>query len=172
MRPSRSIEEALLLTENDPSKVLRMIVDGKELTKGEYLPRKHTQNAPKICFPNSSSTVTYAVVCVDIDPPFPSWSVLGAALHWLRTGLTATVDGEMKHADNIPALANYMGAGPPPGSSPHRYLFILYEQGPGFDINKWGRSFSILNRMRFDLDKFETDTGLGKIVAATYFLSN
>lgn len=35
-----------------------------------------------------------------------------------------------------------------------------------------GGIFYILDRIRFDLDKFEKDTKLGTIAGATYFLSN
>lgn len=98
--------------------------------------------------------------------------MFGPALHWFQPGLKATVDGIMENVENAPAIAHYLGAGPPPGSSPHRYLFILYEQSEGFNVQKWEKSFSIPNRMRFDLDRFEVDTGLGKIVGATFFFSN
>lgn len=131
-----------------------------------------SHSTPEVSLPNPSSTTTYAIACIDVDAPFPSWNVLGPVLHWFQPNLGATVDGVMRNLDNTPAIADYLGAGPLPGSSPHRYLFILYEQGQYLNIKKWRESFSILDRIRFDLDEFEKDTKLGKIVGVTYFLSN
>ncbi|KKY19769.1 putative protease inhibitor [Phaeomoniella chlamydospora] len=36
-------------------------------------------------------------------------------------------------AGDEPFIADYAGPGPPPQSSPHRYIFLLYEQPEGLD---------------------------------------
>lgn len=73
-------------------------------------------------------------------------------------------------------MANYIGPAPPPGSSPHRYLFILYEQPDGFEGGKYapadGRNLSNWYRMRYDLDYWAEVFGLGSVVACNYFVSN
>lgn len=97
-----------------------------------------SHSIPEVSLPNSSNTTTYAVVCVDIDVPFPSWDMLGPALHWFQPGLEATVDGVTRNVDNTPAIADYLGASPLPGSSRRRYLVILYEQGHYLNIQNGG----------------------------------
>lgn len=79
---------------------------------------------------------------------------------------------------DAPFIANWIGPEPPPGSGPHRYVFLLYEQPEGFEAagKKYapaeGKEMGIWGRVRFDLDGFEREVGLGKAVAANYFLSN
>jgi phosphatidylethanolamine-binding protein len=71
---------------------------------------------------------------------------------------------------------NYAGPGPPPPSSPHRYVFLLYDQPEGFDTTKFaspgGKNVGIRPRMRYDLKAFEKEAKLGQVVACNYFLSN
>lgn len=84
-------------------------------------------------------------------------------MHWFQPGLGDTVDGVMRNVNNTPAIADYLGASPLPGSSPHRYFFILYEQCQYLNIQKWGESFSIVDRIRFGLDKLERTQSWGKL---------
>jgi phosphatidylethanolamine-binding protein len=73
-------------------------------------------------------------------------------------------------------VANYIGPAPPPGSSPHRYVFFLYEQPVGFEGKKYappnGGNLSNWNRMRYSLDAWEKEAQLGPVVAINYFKSN
>lgn len=113
------------------------------------------------------------VVSLDIDAPFPSFGVLGPILHWIQPGLKAR-NGQLEVTE--PFVANYIGPAPPPGSSPHRYIFFLYEQPEGFDGKRYappnGQNLSNWYRMRYDLDAWEKEIGLGKVLAANYFTSN
>jgi phosphatidylethanolamine-binding protein len=78
-------------------------------------------------------------------------------------------------AGDAPFIADYAGPGPPP-PSPHRYVFMLYEQPEGFDPAKFvppgGKKVGIRPRMRYDLKAFEKEAKLGSVVASNYFLSN
>jgi phosphatidylethanolamine-binding protein (PEBP) family uncharacterized protein len=73
-------------------------------------------------------------------------------------------------------LADYRGPGPPPGASPHRYVFILYEQPADFDATKFvpagEKQMGMTARIRYDLDGFVKEAKLGEIVAVNYFNSN
>lgn len=75
-----------------------------------------------------------------------------------------------------PFVANFIGPAPPPGSSPHRYIFFLYEEPAGFDLEKHapadGKPLSNWYRMRYDLDSWAKEIGLGDLVAFNYFTSN
>lgn len=75
-----------------------------------------------------------------------------------------------------PFIANYIGPAPPPGSSPHRYIFFLYEEPAEFDVKKHapanGKDLSVWSRMWYDLDAWAKEIGLGPVVAFNYFTSN
>lgn len=62
-------------------------------------------------------------------------------------------------------------------SGPHRYVFLLYEQPSGFDAKKFtpqaeGQEFPMMQRIRFDPDKFVKEAGLGEVLAGGWFESN
>jgi len=122
---------------------------------------------------------TYLVIGLDIDAPFPSFGVLGPILHWVQPGLKAEATG----ADATPVLkatepfiANYIGPAPPPGSSPHRYIFFLYEQPDAFDGTRYapkdGQPLGNWQRMRASLDDLAREYKLGPVLAANFFTSN
>ncbi|RAL15165.1 YbhB/YbcL family Raf kinase inhibitor-like protein [Aspergillus homomorphus CBS 101889] len=181
MPANNSIKKTLSLIENDATKVLGLDV-GKHtnVQPGQYIPRADAQLPPKLSFRGLSPNTTYMVVGLDIDAPFPSFGVLGPILHWIQSDLQPTPsDSDSTTYDlkiTAPFVANYIGPAPPPGSSPHRYIFFLYEQPVGFEGEKYappgGQKLGNMHRMRFDLDAWETKIGLGDIVATNYFASN
>jgi phosphatidylethanolamine-binding protein (PEBP) family uncharacterized protein len=73
-------------------------------------------------------------------------------------------------------IADYAGPEPPPPSTPHRYVFMLYEQPEGFDLAKFaapgGRRVGMWSRIRYDFGAFEKRAKLGPVVASNWFLSN
>jgi phosphatidylethanolamine-binding protein (PEBP) family uncharacterized protein len=96
-------------------------------------------------------------------------------LHWAQPGFKPQA-GTNKLITDTPFLANYAGPGPPPGSSPHRYIFLLCDQPPDFDVSKFapagGKPLGIRGRMRYNLEAFEKEAKLGPVIAANYFYSN
>lgn len=112
---------------------------------------------------------------MDLDAPFTGFAVMSPILHWMQPGFKPQA-GTTNLTTEAPFVANYAGPGPPPGSGPHRYVFLLYEQPDGFEVSKYapagGKELGITGRMRYDLAGFEKKAGLGSVVAATYFCSN
>lgn len=133
------------------------------------------QSPPELSLSEASATTTYLMVALDIDAPFPSCAVLGPILHWIQPGLTMEQGSPTLKAET-PFVANYIGPAPPPGSSPHRYVFMLYEQPASFDGAKYappnGQNLPNTRRMRYNLDSWAKEIGLGPLVAANYFKSN
>jgi phosphatidylethanolamine-binding protein (PEBP) family uncharacterized protein len=130
-----------------------------------------------LSFAVPSPSATYLVIGLDIDAPFPSFDVLGPILHWVQPGLKAEpADGGSVLKATEPFVANYIGPAPPPGSSPHRYVFFLYEQPAGFDGTKYapkdGKPLGNFSRMWASLDGLEKEYKLGPVLAANYFKSN
>ncbi|KUJ14538.1 putative protease inhibitor [Mollisia scopiformis] len=182
MPDTKNIEAAVLLCK-DESKVLGLSFGTQKVTPGQHVPKagkfKNTTNAtsaPELSFHGAKGT--YIVVCLDPDAPFPGFSILGPALHWIQSGLKPenTADGIVKLLEGeTPFIVDYAGPGPPPPSSPHRYVFILYEQPEDFDIAKFaspgGKKVGIRPRIRYDLKVFEKEAKLGPVVASSYFFS-
>ncbi|KAI0126699.1 phosphatidylethanolamine-binding protein [Xylariales sp. AK1849] len=174
MPANLTVKEALAASEADKAKVLQLSYSGKALSAGEYVPRADAQSPPEISWPGASETSTYLIVALDLDAPFPSFGVLGPILHWIQPGVTAAASKVLTSSG--PFVANYIGPAPPPGSSPHRYTFFLYEQPEGFDGSKWappkGQTLPNTKRMWYNLDAWEKTAHLGKPLAVGYFKSN
>ncbi|ODM16091.1 hypothetical protein SI65_08525 [Aspergillus cristatus] len=108
-----TIEQALSQVENDPSKVLGLKI-------GPHT----TPNHP-------------------IDAPFPSLPILGPILHWIQPDIqvqqiaSPSTSASSTLKMTAPFVANYIGPALPPGSAPHRYVFLLYEQPEGFMGEKY-----------------------------------
>lgn len=133
---------------------------------------------PQITLPNASAS-SYVVIALDLDAPFPSFAKLGPILHWVQPGFrsVSSTDAAAPLEMSGPFIADYIGPGPPPGSSPHRYVFFLYEQPEGFDgVGKFapkdGQTLGLGGRIRTSLDEWEKKLGLGEVVAVNYFNSN
>lgn len=131
------------------------------------------QSLPELYLPNAQGT--YLVVCLDMDPPFVTAPFLGPALHWIQSGFKHVLGSQTMVTDQ-PFIVDYAGPGPPPGSGPHRYAFFLYLQPDDFEVKSHappnGQKVGVAKRIRYDLDRFEKEAGLGKIVAMNYFKSN
>lgn len=140
---------------------------------------KEAQSIPSISLPSALKSTTYILICLDLDAPFPSFGVLGPILHAIQPGYKA-LESESQPPSTLktdePFVANYIGPAPPPGSSPHRYAFFLYEQPVEFDGKKFappdGKPLGNMNRMRFDLDSWEKKAGLGNMISMNFFKSN
>jgi len=174
MPTNASVSRILSAIENDNSKVLGVTINGKAITTKQYIPRAEAQSAPSISYAVPDPSATYMVVALDLDAPFPSFGVLGPILHWIQPGFKAGPDNVL--TPNEPFVANYIGPAPPPGSSPHRYSFFLFEQPKDFDGSKYapagGKPLSNWHRMRYDLDVWQKTAKLGEPLATNYFLSN
>ncbi|KAJ5958352.1 uncharacterized protein N7479_005502 [Penicillium vulpinum] len=174
MPSDNHIKAAMSLIE-DKSKVLGLTIGIHEnVQPGTWLPRKSAQKPPKLFFAGANPTTTYLVVSLDIDAPFPAFTILSPILHWIQSDIQLI--GNAALAFDAPFVANYIGPAPPPASAPHRYLFLLYEQPEGFDLTAHapvaGRTVSNSNRMRYDLDAWAEKVNLGLPVAFNYFTCN
>ncbi|RAH48814.1 YbhB/YbcL family Raf kinase inhibitor-like protein [Aspergillus brunneoviolaceus CBS 621.78] len=186
MLGSKTIESALSLLKQNPSKTLGLTLGvHRNIQPGQYIPRADARTAPDLTFTVPDPNRTYMVVNLDLDAPFPAFSFLGPILHWLQPGLrpvpttmTTSPTGGATYGFEVtaPFVANYIGPGPPPGSAPHRYVFFLYEQPAGFDVEKYaspeGQKVGRWPRVRYDWDKWVQEVQLGEVVAVNYFTSN
>lgn len=106
------------------------------------------------------------------DPDAEGFAPLTAA----SPATTATGDG-VDGSDEW--VVPYIGPGPPKPSSAHRYVFLVFEQ-PDDAVAKVRRvlglgqgknNAKLTVRVRWDEAAFEKTLGLGKVVAASFFLS-
>ncbi|KAF8964645.1 phosphatidylethanolamine-binding protein [Flammula alnicola] len=90
----------------------------------------------------------------------------GQTRHWLVNGVT--VSGSTVANSSAIGITVYAGPAPAAGSGPHRYVVTLYSQPSTFTPPA---AFSQPNMgvSTFDFNAYVKDSGLGPLVAATYF---
>ncbi|OJJ80540.1 YbhB/YbcL family Raf kinase inhibitor-like protein [Aspergillus glaucus CBS 516.65] len=186
-----TIEQALSLIENDSSKVLGLKIGSHTIKPGQYIPRAEANKTrrpitPDLTLPSNTTDKTYIAISLDIDAPFPSLPILGPILHWIQPGIrlqqtpyspsSPSSSSSSTLQPTAPFVANYIGPAPPPGSAPHRYVFLLYEQPEGFAGERYapkdGRELSNWYRMRFDLGEWGRGVGLGDFAVGNWFVGN
>ncbi|OQE14878.1 hypothetical protein PENSTE_c032G03549 [Penicillium steckii] len=174
MPTDNHVKKAFSLIENDTSKVLGLKIGDQSIQPGQYVTRQAARTPPQLSFSGADPTKTYIIVNLDIDAPFPSCTTLSPILHWIQPGVK--IDGTSSLDTNKPFVANYIPPSPPPGSSPHRYIFFLYEEPEGFDYKKYappdGKNLANWHRIRFDFDSWGEKIGLGPVLAFNYFKCN
>ncbi|KAK4169728.1 phosphatidylethanolamine-binding protein [Cladorrhinum sp. PSN259] len=131
----------------------------------------------------------FLVAGLDLDPPFPSFPVLGPILHSMQADLALIPPEDWDSAEYIPLahdkrlrgdenVAGYVGPSPPGLGSPHRYMFLMWEQPRGINAERIREEFGfkddgsigVMNRVRWDQEAFERKLGLGKPVAGNFFV--
>ncbi|KAK2810287.1 hypothetical protein FQN50_003018 [Emmonsiellopsis sp. PD_5] len=193
MPTNTTVTKALSQIQSDPSKILRLNIGNHINVKpGQYIPRADAQPPPEPFLPpnlNPPPGTTYILITLDIDAPFPSLPVLSPILHWIQPGLQHTPTPSSSTTDHnhprkltptAPSIGNYIGPAPPPGSAPHRYVFLLYEEPEGFEGGKYaGRgvgSMSMRRRVRWDFERWAGGVGLdlelGGFVGGCWVLCN
>ncbi|GLA42173.1 hypothetical protein AnigIFM63309_010501 [Aspergillus niger] len=172
-----NVDRALAVIRNEHRKLLTLTFTNHFIYSGQFLPKRDAAHPPRMSFPRLKSNGTYMIVCLDLDAPYPSCRILGPKCLWIQSGLEPIVSesGHFFLRVAAPFIANYVGPNPLPGSSPHRILFILYEQPAGFEVTRssptGGKKMGVWSRMRFDLDGWAREIGLGPVVGANYFVS-
>ncbi|KAK8131159.1 hypothetical protein PG984_007597 [Apiospora sp. TS-2023a] len=178
MPANKSADRALAALKGDTSKRLGLTVGKHTAVDPEsYIPRAEAQSPPEIMYTAASPDKAYLIMCLDLDAPFKSLPILGPIWHWCQSGVKISSGGAPGKLEwSEPPVVNYIGPAPPPGASPHRYVFFLYEQPAGFDAMAHapakGKEVGPTSRMWFSLDDWEAKVGLGEVLALNYFTSN
>ncbi|RFU27342.1 hypothetical protein B7463_g9000, partial [Scytalidium lignicola] len=157
------------------SKPLSAVYSGNTtFTPGQLLTKTLVATQPSV-FSHQVLNGTYTLLMID-----PDASANGSAatvLHWLQTDLTVSNVASnqifpLENSQDVSALAPYISPSPPLQNPPHphHYTFLLFSQPNGTplkitsDLNK-----TLTSRIGFDLTSFVQNTGVGPLVAATFF---
>ncbi|KAF9476608.1 PEBP-like protein [Pholiota conissans] len=159
-----------LLASFNPSAFLSLNFPGVgEVKPGQLFAKEQVSPTPTVTVTPQDTSVSltgnYTLAMVDAD-------VVGSKLpegqnrHWLVNGVT--INGSTVSNSSAVAITSYAGPWPAAGSGPHRYVVLLYSQPSTF---KAPTAFSQPNMgvTPFDFNGYVKDSGLGALVAGTYF---
>ena len=105
-------------------------------------------------------------LCSDPDAPSRANPKFGEWHHWLVTNIPGS---DLSQADT---MSEYVGAGPPPDTGLHRYVFLLFKQPSGkqsFEGLSKLTNRSMDGRPKWKVREFSDKYGLGQAVAGNFF---
>ncbi|KJA27255.1 hypothetical protein HYPSUDRAFT_198521 [Hypholoma sublateritium FD-334 SS-4] len=159
-----------LLASFNPSALISLNFAGVgDAQPGQLFAKEQVAPTPTVTIAAANSSVsltgTYTLAMVDADV-VGSKLTNGQTRHWLVNGVT--VSGVTLSNSSAIAITEYAGPAPAAGSGPHRYVVLVYSQPSTF---KAPTAFSQANMgvSTFDFNAYVTDSGLGALVAGTYF---
>ena len=126
-------------------------------------------SAPRVAAETALSG-TYLLTIVDPDAPSPQNTSVSQILHLLQPSVTFASAAPRVATFNAPAVVPYARPQPPPTSAAHRYIAVLFSQPANFTVPAAFRAFNATNRALFNLTNFAAQAGLGRPIAANYFL--
>uniref|UniRef100_A0A8D8WCS9 Phosphatidylethanolamine-binding protein homolog F40A3.3 n=2 Tax=Cacopsylla melanoneura TaxID=428564 RepID=A0A8D8WCS9_9HEMI len=147
-----------------PSELLKVEYPGNNsVNLGNELTPTQVQDAPKVTW-NADPKENYLLCMTDPDAPSRKEPTFREWHHWLMGNIKG---GDLEGAD---FLSRYIGAGPPPDTGLHRYVFLLYKQ-PKFIVFDETRLLanSADGRANFSISKFAEKYGLGEPIAVNFF---
>ncbi|ORY95615.1 phosphatidylethanolamine-binding protein [Syncephalastrum racemosum] len=136
---------------------------GDEVAMGNTLEIGKTQEVPRVMFIPTDDNTQYTLLLVDPDAPSKSDPKFGPYRHWVVGNIPGSTG--LVETNTANELTPYMGPAPPPGSGPHRYIFLLYRQ------TREQHSFTPLNvqdRSKFSFSNFAQENQL-ELIGANFF---
>ncbi|KAK0427306.1 hypothetical protein QR680_010160 [Steinernema hermaphroditum] len=126
---------------------------GNEATPGEV------QTAPRVSWPAEKKSL-YSLFMIDPDAPSRESPSMHEFLHWMVVNIPGS---KVAKGDT---LIDYFPPTPPPGTGPHRYVFLVYKQQDEIDD-----SAAPTKRAGFSVSQFAQQHNLGNPVAGNFFMA-
>jgi phosphatidylethanolamine-binding protein len=179
-----SVKYALSRLEQHDNTPLKLHFTDTTVTKpGATLTRSAGAEQPSISVNSSvvklDPSKRHLIVALDLDPPYPATPFLGPLLHLIHADLQLgkPVEGwtKLESPSEAKPVVSYAPPTPPPFSSAHRYLFMLFEQPAGVDSKeiqhrmRLPAEVGLQARIRWNQAGFEKEMGLGMPLAGTFF---
>lgn len=158
-----------------PEGVLNVKFGSVEAALGQLLPQSEVGSQPDLSvLPASNATVfssnsVFTVTLVDADVVGTDNTANNQTRHWLANNVKVNTASTPYTLDyTTAAITNYAGPGPAAGSGAHRYVLLLIEQPSTFsapaDLSEPNTPLGT-----FSISKYISSSGLGNVVAASYF---
>lgn len=145
-----------------PPKVLNATYGDTAVSLGNTIGVSVAKTQPTLNFTEGADG-PYTLLMLDPDAPNRESHIYRHWMHWMVLNVQCVQS--LQGGDVVYA---YNGPGPPPGSGPHRYVFLLFPQN-GTTIPT--SSVHVGTRKGFDLNEFRNNMRLPPPVAGNFFLA-
>lgn len=129
---------------------------------GKVLTPTEVQDQPKVTWPVEEGKL-YTVLMVDPDAPSRDDPKFGQWFHW---GVTNIPGNDIAKGE---VIAQYVGAGPPPGTGLHRYVILVYRQAGRVDYTDDKLGMSSTGRPSKNAKDIASKYNLGSPIAGACF---
>ncbi|TPX58168.1 hypothetical protein PhCBS80983_g03300 [Powellomyces hirtus] len=144
-----------------PTIELKVTYPVGDVTLGNNITPQQAATQPIVTY-TAAATDLFTIIMTDPDVPSRAEARNGQFRHWTFVNIKGS-----DVANGTPGSV-YLGPGPPPGSGPHRYTFLLFKQPGQLDPAALGINNN--NRAQFRAQTFATQQGL-TLVGANFMLS-
>jgi len=141
-----------------------------DVIPGVLLSTNQTVNEPTfsvVAQDLSQFSGTYVLAMVDPDAPTPQNTSLAEVRHLIAGDLKVDTSTGRLVNSSVP-ISSYISPGPPPGSRPHRYTILLFQQSDSFDTTA-PTLFNSSVVTGFNVSSFAQTLSLGNPVAGVFF---
>lgn len=145
-----------------PLKVLNVTYGDTTVSLGNTIGLDVVKTQPNIKFAEGADA-PYTLLMLDPDSPGRGIPIYRHWMYWMVLNVQSVES--LQGGDVVYA---YNGPGPPPGSGPHRYVFLLFPQN-GTTIPT--SSVHVGERKSFNLTEFRNNVSLPLPVAGNFFLA-
>ncbi|XP_049888244.1 protein D2-like [Pectinophora gossypiella] len=145
---------------NAPEMKLCVIYNqNKEVNFGTKLTFLDTLLQPIVSW-DADPDCIYTLIMFDPDALFPQFSLPGQLLHWMVANI------KCNDLDTGDVIAIYESPTPPPLSSPHRYVLLVYKQKCYVRLD----DLTTITRVNFNITDFSSKHDLEGPVFGNFFL--
>lgn len=142
------------------------------ITPGQALSKTQVAPVPSVLITPANSSVklegSFTLAMIDADIVGTD-ETQGQTRHWLVNGVTLSGSSPLNAStESATTVTNYAGPGPAAGSGAHRYVVLLYTQPSTFSAPD-GLKDPGAPVEKFVFSDYVKNSGLGPLVAATYF---
>ncbi|KAH7397319.1 phosphatidylethanolamine-binding protein [Pyrenochaeta sp. MPI-SDFR-AT-0127] len=133
-----------------------------EPENGSFVRVSDVKEQPTISITSTTSslrTQSFTFFLIDPDAPTPADPKFGYWRHWVVTKISSTASSDITKSGTT--LTQYLAPGPKDESGPHRYLFLLFKEPEGLNLEKndvGGEEF--VDRRSFRAEEFVNRHGL------------
>ncbi|KAI6234901.1 hypothetical protein M3Y99_00742000 [Aphelenchoides fujianensis] len=145
-----------------PSQQLHVSYGKKAVRLGTKFTLAEVKGEPTVTW-KAEKNALYTLVKVDPDAPSPANPTAGQLRHW------AVVNIPGNNLKRGQVATSYWGAGAPPKTGFHRYVFLLYRQPARLHGVQLGSEHD--DRVKWNVEKFAHEHNLGRAVAGNFYLA-
>jgi phosphatidylethanolamine-binding protein (PEBP) family uncharacterized protein len=153
------------------SALLQETFGSMSVNPGQTFSIEQVADAPSMALQYNSAEAAAisgaAYTVMTLDPGAATSTAGNVVRHYLANNVTLS-NGMLQNTTQ--AIAGWFSPAPPPGDGVHRYTTLVFSQPSSFNLPNSLSHYNATIDTDFDVSSYIKQTGLGDVIAATFFL--